>query len=88
MSLIMNTSHPCACFVGVSLGEEKQNASLFLECIKVTVRMMPLLQKNVKFCSCCFITYVPIWIVRKILNLYSKPDVKYRIGETDPDKLQ
>lgn len=73
----MNTSHPCACFVVISLGEEKQNTSLFLECIKVTVIMMPLLPKHVKFFSCCFIAYVSMCIVCKILNLSSKPDLKW-----------
>lgn len=87
MSLTMNTSHPCACFVVISLGKEKQNTSLFLECIKVTIIMMPLLQKHVKFCSCCFVACVPMCIVCKILNLHSKPDIKYRIEETDLDKL-
>lgn len=58
----MNTSHPCACFVVISLGELKQNTSLFLECIKVTVIMMSLLQKHVEFCSSCFIVDVAISI--------------------------
>jgi len=84
----MNTSHPCACFVVISLDEEKQKTSLFLECIKFTVIMMPLLQKHVKFCSYCFVAYIPICIVCEILNLHSKPDIKYRIGETNLEKLQ
>lgn len=56
----MNTSHPCACFVVISLGELKQSTSPFLECIKVTVIMMSLLQKYVELCSCCCIVYVAI----------------------------
>lgn len=58
----MNTSHPCACFVVISLGELKQKTSLFLECMKGTVIMMSLLQKHVEFCSCCFIIYITVRI--------------------------
>lgn len=44
MRPFLNTGHPSACFVGVSLGEGKQSTSLVLESQKVTVLMMPLLQ--------------------------------------------
>lgn len=81
----MNTSHPCACFVVISLGKLKQNASLFLECVKVI--MVPLLQKYVKFYSFSITACIPICIVCKTLDLLSKHGMKYRTREADLCKL-